>query len=42
MPDILGTIQPGKVFAHIVALHDVPGGRRAMARREALTVLIRP
>jgi threonine dehydrogenase-like Zn-dependent dehydrogenase len=42
MPDIMGTIQPGKVFAHIVALDDVPGGCRATARREALKVLIRP
>lgn len=43
MPDIpSGTIQPGMVFDHIVALDDVAAGYRAMADRTALKVLIRP
>ena len=43
MPDILsGTIQPGMVFDHTVALDDVAVGYRAMADRTALRVLIRP
>ena len=43
MPDILaGTIQPGKVFEQTAAPDDVPEGYRAMARREALKVPIRP
>lgn len=43
IPGILaGTIQPGKVFDHTVALDDVPAGYRAMADRTALKVLIRP
>jgi threonine dehydrogenase-like Zn-dependent dehydrogenase len=43
MPDILsGTIQPGKMFDHTVALDDVPAGYRAMADRTSLKVLIRP
>jgi threonine dehydrogenase-like Zn-dependent dehydrogenase len=43
MPDILaGTIQPGEVFDHTVALDDVAAGYRAMADRTALKVLIRP
>ena len=43
MPDILsGTIQPGMVFDHTVALDDVAVGYRAMADRTALKVLIRP
>ena len=42
MPDILsGTIQPGMVFDHTVALDDVAVGYRAMADRTALKVLIR-
>ena len=43
MPDILsGTIQPGMVFDHTVALDDVAVGYRAMADRTAPKVLIRP
>jgi threonine dehydrogenase-like Zn-dependent dehydrogenase len=43
MPDILdGTIEPGRVFDRTVGLDEVPDGYRAMARREALKVLIQP
>jgi threonine dehydrogenase-like Zn-dependent dehydrogenase len=43
MPDILdGTVQPGRVFDCTINLDEVPGGYRAMARRKALKVLIRP
>lgn len=43
MPDVLmGTIQPGRVFDHTVALDNVSAGYRAMADRTALKVLIRP
>ena len=43
LPDVLdGTIQPGLVFDRTVSLDDVPDGYRAMARREALKVLVRP
>jgi len=43
LPDVLdGTIEPGLVFDRTVSLDDVPDGYRAMARREALKVLVRP
>ena len=43
MPAILdGTIEPGRVFDRTVPLEDVPAGYRAMDRREALKVLVRP
>jgi threonine dehydrogenase-like Zn-dependent dehydrogenase len=43
MPDILdGTLEPGRVFDRTVGLDGVPDGYRAMARREALKVLIEP
>lgn len=43
LPDILeGRIQPGRVFDRTVALNDVPAGYRAMDRREALKVMVRP
>ncbi|HEX9034384.1 MAG TPA: alcohol dehydrogenase catalytic domain-containing protein [Streptosporangiaceae bacterium] len=43
LPDVLdGTLQPGRVFDRTVSLEEVPAGYRAMARREALKVLIRP
>ena len=42
MPDILdGSIEPGRVFDRTVSLDEVPEGYAAMARREALKVLIR-
>ncbi len=43
MPGVLeGTVQPGRVFDRTVDLEQVPDGYRAMDRREALKVLIRP
>ncbi|WP_048748506.1 zinc-binding dehydrogenase [Paenibacillus sp. P22] len=43
LPDILnGTIEPGRVFDATVDLDGVPDGYRAMDKREALKVLIRP
>ncbi|MEU5879152.1 alcohol dehydrogenase catalytic domain-containing protein [Spirillospora sp. NPDC047279] len=43
MPAVLdGTVQPGKVFDRTIGLDQVPDGYRAMDRREALKVLIRP
>ena len=43
MPRILdGTLQPGRVFDHTTDLDGVPDGYRAMARRQALKILIEP
>lgn len=43
LPDILeGKIEPGRVFDVTVDLDGVPEGYRAMDKREALKVLIRP
>jgi threonine dehydrogenase-like Zn-dependent dehydrogenase len=43
LPGILdGTVEPGKVFDRAVSLDEVPDGYRAMDRREALKVLVRP
>lgn len=43
MPDILdGRVEPGRVFDRTVGLEDTPDAYRAMDRREALKVLIRP
>jgi threonine dehydrogenase-like Zn-dependent dehydrogenase len=43
LPDILaGTIEPGRVLDRTVPLDGVPDGYRAMARREALKVLVQP
>jgi threonine dehydrogenase-like Zn-dependent dehydrogenase len=43
LPDILnGTVQPGKVFDRTISLDQMPDGYRAMDRREALKVLVRP
>ena len=43
LPDILdGKVEPGKVFDRTVSLDEVPEGYRAMDRREALKVLVRP
>jgi threonine dehydrogenase-like Zn-dependent dehydrogenase len=43
LPDVLeGRIEPGRVFDRTVGLDDVPAGYRAMDRREALKVLVRP
>lgn len=37
-----GRIDPGGVFDRTVALDGVPDGYRAMNRREALKVMVRP
>jgi threonine dehydrogenase-like Zn-dependent dehydrogenase len=43
MPAILdGTVQPGRVFDRTIGLDETPDGYRAMDRREALKVLVRP
>ncbi len=43
LPDIMeGLIEPGRVFDHTLGLGEVPEGYRAMDRREALKVMIRP
>ncbi|RZU73560.1 threonine dehydrogenase-like Zn-dependent dehydrogenase [Micromonospora kangleipakensis] len=43
LPDVLdGKVEPGKVFDRTVSLDEVPDGYRAMDRREALKVLVRP
>lgn len=43
LPGVLeGTVQPGRVFDLTMDLDEVPGAYRAMDRREALKVLIRP
>ncbi|QOV45075.1 zinc-binding dehydrogenase [Streptomyces chromofuscus] len=43
LPGVLdGTVEPGRVFDRTVGLDEVPEGYRAMDRREALKVLVRP
>jgi threonine dehydrogenase-like Zn-dependent dehydrogenase len=43
LPDVLeGRIEPGRVFDRTVDLDQTPEGYRAMDRREALKVLVRP
>jgi threonine dehydrogenase-like Zn-dependent dehydrogenase len=43
LPGVLeGTVDPGKVFDREVGLEDTPEGYRAVDRREALKVLVRP
>ena len=43
LPDVLdGRIEPGKVFDRTIGLDEVPDGYRAMDRRDALKVLVRP
>jgi len=43
LPGVLdGTVEPGRVFDRVVSLPEVPDGYRAMDRREALKVLVRP
>jgi threonine dehydrogenase-like Zn-dependent dehydrogenase len=43
MPDILnGTVEPGRVFDREITLDEVPDGYRAMDKREALKILVRP
>jgi threonine dehydrogenase-like Zn-dependent dehydrogenase len=43
LPAVLdGTVEPGRVFDRAVSLDEVPEGYRAMDRREALKVVVRP
>ncbi|RKH14707.1 IMP dehydrogenase [Corallococcus sp. CA053C] len=43
LPEVLeGKVNPGKVFDRTVGLDEVPAGYRAMDKREALKVLVRP
>ncbi|MEU6553389.1 zinc-dependent alcohol dehydrogenase family protein [Streptomyces sp. NPDC046915] len=43
LPGVLdGTVDPGRVFDRTVGLDEVPDAYRAMDRREALKVLVRP
>src|SRR5580704_5808797 len=43
LPDVLaGRVEPGRVFDLTVDLDGAPDGYRAMASRQALTVLIQP
>ena len=43
LPAVLdGTVDPGRVFDRAVSLEETPEGYRAMDRREALKVLVRP
>jgi threonine dehydrogenase-like Zn-dependent dehydrogenase len=37
-----GTIQPGRVFDRTISLDRTPDGYRAMDKREALKILVRP
>ena len=43
LPDVLqGRIEPGRVFDRVIGLPEVPDGYRAMDRRDAIKVMIRP
>jgi 4-carboxymuconolactone decarboxylase len=43
MPDILdGAVEPGRVFDRTIGLDETPDGYRAMDRRAALKVVVRP
>ncbi len=43
LPDVLeGRIQPGRVFDQVMGLDSVPDGYRAMDRREAIKVMVKP
>lgn len=43
LPDVLeGRIQPGRVFDRIIGIDEVPDGYRAMDRREAIKVMVKP
>lgn len=43
LPDVLdGRIQPGRVFDRLISLDEVPEGYRAMDKREALKVMVKP
>ncbi len=43
LPDVLeGRIQPGRVFDRVVGIDGVPDGYRAMDKREAIKVMVKP
>jgi len=43
LPDVLeGRIQPGRVFDRTVGIDEVPDGYRAMNKREAIKVMVKP
>ena len=43
LPDVLeGRIQPGRVFDRVVSIDEVPDGYRAMDKREAIKVMVKP
>jgi len=43
LPDILeGRIQPGRVFDRVVGMDEVPDGYRAMDKRKAIKVMVKP
>jgi len=43
LPDVLeGRIQPGRVFDRVVGIDEVPDGYRAMDKREAIKVMVKP
>lgn len=43
LPDVLdGRIQPGRVFDRLISLGEVPEGYRAMDKREAIKVMVKP
>ena len=43
LPDVLeGRIQPGRVFDRVIGIDQVPDGYRAMDKREAIKVMVKP
>jgi threonine dehydrogenase-like Zn-dependent dehydrogenase len=43
LPDVLeGRIQPGRVFDRTIGINEVPDGYRAMDKREAIKVMLKP
>jgi threonine dehydrogenase-like Zn-dependent dehydrogenase len=43
LPDVLeGRIDPGRVFDRTVGINEVPDGYRAMDKREAIKVIVKP
>ena len=43
LPDVLeGRIEPGRVFDRTIGINEVPDGYRAMDKREAIKVIVKP
>ena len=43
LPDVLeGWIEPGCVFDRTISINEVPDGYRAMDKREAIKVMVKP